>query len=64
MVTLLFNSTFTLLTIDGQSVLKATYSITDGGALDQDGLADGTITDPVGLATVAVNAPNTGLGLQ
>ncbi len=55
------NVTTTLLTIDGQSVLKAAYSITDGGVLDQDGIADGTITDPVGLGSLIVAVPNTGL---
>ena len=55
------NVTNTMLTVDGQSVLKAVYSITDGGVLDQDGIADGTITDPVGVATLVINAPNTGI---
>jgi hypothetical protein len=59
--TTISDPTLTLITIDGQSVLKATYSITDGGALDQDGIADGIITDPVGLGTVVVSVPNTGL---
>ena len=59
--TIISDPTLTILTIDGQSVLKATYSITDGGALDQDGIADGTITDPVGLGSLIVAVPNTGL---
>lgn len=37
-------------TIGGQAVTVATYSITDGGALDEDATANGTIVDPVGLA--------------
>ncbi len=36
---------------NGKSMLKLTYSITDGGVLDQDGIANGTVIDPVGLAT-------------
>ena len=35
----------------GKSRLKLTYSITDGGILDQDGQVNGIIIDPVGLAT-------------
>ncbi|MFO0955384.1 MAG: 6-bladed beta-propeller [Candidatus Saccharibacteria bacterium] len=41
-------------TIGGQHAVKLTYSITDGGALDQDGTANGTIVDPVGLATTSL----------
>ena len=37
-------------TIGGQAVTVATYSITDGGALDEDATANGTIVDPVGPA--------------
>lgn len=47
--------------IDGSKVLVATYQITDGGELDIDGAANGTIVDPVGLASQEVGAPNTGL---
>lgn len=36
--------------VSGQHALTLTYSITDGGELDQDGVANGTIVDPVGLA--------------
>jgi hypothetical protein len=39
---------------NGKSMLKLTYDITDGGILDQDGVANGTIIDPVGLATTAL----------
>ena len=49
-------------TIGGQLVAVATYSITDGGDLDTDGTVNGVIVDPVGLATSAIGAPNTGLG--
>ncbi|HTE22428.1 MAG TPA: C-type lectin domain-containing protein [Candidatus Limnocylindria bacterium] len=49
-------------TIAGRNVLKAAYEITDGGVLDDDGTANGSIVDPVGLAESVVGAPNTGLG--
>ncbi len=47
-------------TIDGHTVTVVTFQITDGGELDDDQTADGTIIDPVGLASQAVTAPNTG----
>ena len=37
------------MTIDGESVVKVSYPLTDGGALDVDGIVNGTIVDPVGL---------------
>lgn len=37
--------------IGGNAALVSTYSITDGGQYDDDGLANGIIVDPVGLAT-------------
>jgi hypothetical protein len=40
-------------TIDGQRALKMTYDVVDGGALDEDGLSNGTIIDPVGFARVS-----------
>ena len=49
-------------TLGSQTVTIATYQATDGGDLDIDGTANGTIVDPVGLAQSAVGAPNTGLG--
>jgi len=52
-------------TLNGQPALSLTYTITDGGTLDQDGVVNGTITDPVGLAVAnspAIAAPNTGFG--
>lgn len=49
-------------TIGGQTVAVATYAVTDGGALDTDGVANGIIVDPVGLAAGVVSVPNTGLG--
>jgi Tol biopolymer transport system component len=54
--------TITSATIGGQPVAKATYQITDGGLFDQDGVADGVIVDPVGIARPSIGAPNTGLG--
>ncbi|MEI7818912.1 MAG: choice-of-anchor U domain-containing protein [bacterium] len=54
-------STLTFVDIPGASInsvmigtkkaLKATYTIVDGGPLDDDGVANGIIIDPVGLAT-------------
>ncbi len=51
-------------TIGGQTVTKLSYQITDGGELDEDGVANGVIVDPSGLATNRVGAPDTGLGGQ
>jgi hypothetical protein len=48
--------------VGGQTAAKAVYRVTDGGDLDTDGAANGTIVDPVGLAQNVVGAPNTGLG--
>lgn len=44
-------STISAQTIGSAAALVSTYSITDGGELDDDGLANGIIVDPVGLAT-------------
>lgn len=52
-------------TLNGQPALGITYTITDGGSLDEDGTVNGSITDPIGLAVAnspAVTAPNTGYG--
>ena len=38
--------------IDNQKLIKIVYQITDGGNLDEDGTANGTIVDPVGPAIV------------
>lgn len=46
-------ATLTTEVIGGNSALKLQYSITDGGELDDDGLANGIIVDPIGLATTA-----------
>lgn len=53
---------FSMVTIGSQTALKAVYHITDGSALDQDGLTNGTIVDPVGPAMNVIGAPDTGLG--
>lgn len=47
-------------TIDGQRALKMTYDVVDGGALDEDGLENGTIVDPVGFARVATPSSSGG----
>lgn len=49
-------------TIDGQPVIIASYSITDGGELDTDGAANGTITDPAGPAVLSATANTTKSG--
>lgn len=63
-------ATFSRQTIGGVQVLVVSYQVTDGGMLDDDGLANGVIVDPAGPATLAssassgvnsVGAPNTGL---
>jgi len=55
------NATITRTTYNNKSMLRLTYDITDGGTLDQDNQANGTIVDPVGLAQASVGVPNTGL---
>lgn len=42
--------------IAGEAAAVVSYSVTDGGDLDIDGIVNGTIVDPVGLAT-AIGAP-------
>ncbi len=48
--------------VGGVAAAKVQYQITDGGSLDQDETANGTIVDPVGLAQSVFGAPNTGRG--
>jgi len=55
------NANITRVTYNNKSMLRLTYDITDGGLLDQDNTANGTIVDPVGLAQASVGVPNTGL---
>lgn len=54
-------ATINNVTINGQQVVKAVYTIVDNGALDLN-KTTGKISDPVGLGVLAVGAPNTGLG--
>lgn len=49
-------------TIGGEPAIKAVYSVTDGGELDVDGVADGTIIDPVGLGTNVLSETGTSSG--
>jgi Bacterial Ig-like domain len=44
------NATKTQTTINGIPTVKVSYSILDGGQLDQDGSVNGEIIDPIGLA--------------
>ena len=55
------SATITRETYNSKSLIKLTYNITDGGLLDQDHTINGTIIDPVGLATNTVGAPQTGV---
>lgn len=51
-------------TINSQPVITVSYSVTDGGELDDDGVADGVIVDPAGIAVLPADSPetpNTGL---
>lgn len=62
-------ATLSNVTIGGEAALKIEYQITDGGVLDQDGLANGIIVDPAGPALlttslVASGTPDTGLAAQ
>ncbi|MCA9329652.1 hypothetical protein KDA11_03320, partial [Candidatus Saccharibacteria bacterium] len=55
-------SSVTDLIIDQKMVVVASYRVTDGGVLDVDGEVNGQVIDPVGLASLVVGSPNTGLG--
>ncbi|AKM80240.1 MAG: hypothetical protein UW38_C0001G0381 [Candidatus Saccharibacteria bacterium GW2011_GWC2_44_17] len=56
--------------IDNKPALKVSYTLIDGGELDEDGQVNGEIIDPIGLAVKdgssgqQVLAPNTGVGSQ
>ena len=52
-------ATITEETISSKHYLRLTYSITDGGALDEDGVVNGEILDPVGLATAPIAPSDT-----
>lgn len=45
-------TTITETTWGGQPALQLSYTVEDGGDLDEDGEVNGTIVDPVGLATI------------
>jgi streptogramin lyase len=47
------NAEITETTLNSNPALKLAYDITDGGDLDDDGIANGTILDPVGLGVEA-----------
>lgn len=46
--------------IGGSSALLLSFDITDGGALDNDGVANGVIVDPTGLAVNVSTLADTG----
>ena len=59
------------ITINNQTVKVSNYSLTDGSDNDTDGLTNGIIVDPVGLATITTTttnttpmAPNTGVEMK
>lgn len=66
------NATISSVTIGGQPALRITYSVTDGGPLDEDGVANGIIVDPAGPAIkdavassgVGGTLTDTGISLQ
>jgi hypothetical protein len=58
--TTISTATITAVTIGGQKAVKVVYQVTDGGELDQDGTANGTIVDPAGIGLLEVTAPATG----
>jgi Lectin C-type domain/The GLUG motif len=54
--------TLTSATISGSNPVTLSYTLTDGGSLDEDGTANGTIVDPIGLASQDIpGAPSTGV---
>ncbi len=54
-------ATITKTTIGGQDVNIVSYNITDGSSQDTDGLLNGVIVDPAGIAVQSVGVPNTGV---
>ena len=55
------NLSLSTTTLNNNQALQVTYTITDGGLLDQDGQVNGSIVDPVGIATQSTGAADTGL---
>lgn len=49
-------ATITHAVVGGQNVIEASYQVTDGGPLDEDGAANGVIVDPAGLAVSPASA--------
>ena len=58
------NAVFSTVTVGEVQKTSVTYDITDGATLDEDGLANGVIVDPVVLSTSAavILPPTTGIG--
>jgi|GEM_PF-5783808 len=54
--------TFGVANVGGNDVTTITYSVTDGGPLDEDGVANGVIIDPSGPAIIVNGAPSSGSG--
>lgn len=46
------DATLSSVTVGGRSAVMVVYTITDGGNLDVDGVQNGVIVDPVGIATL------------
>ena len=49
-------------TIGGERAITVSYDIVDGGDLDEDGLMNGTIVDPIGLGSYVPPAPTSSSG--
>ena len=60
--TTITSAVFTEQIIGGLTALVVTYQVTDGGPLDQDGTANGTIVDPAGPAVGVDVLAATGVG--
>lgn len=56
----LVGASVTSLEINANATIRLSYSLTDGSAYDLDGAADGSITDPVSLATTGDILADTG----
>lgn len=56
------DATIETVEIGGESVVRVQYQITDGGELDLDGTANGSITDPAGPGLPTPEVPDTGYG--
>lgn len=55
------DATITSRSINGHNVTVVSYTVVDGSSRDADGIANGVIVDPAGLASATVGAPRTGL---